>query len=115
LSHNNILQKFAGFSPAFPVHHSNKDRNFSIGLIPNSRYQKIQVILEVAGETLSGCAGLFLPALNSKQKIPVQNGHGTAIITTIPKVCFRLIKPIVSRPFMSCKNFTIQSFEIYKR
>jgi beta-glucuronidase len=61
-------------------------KNFSIALIPNSRYQKIQVTLNVAGETRSGCAGLSLPALNLKREIPVQNGHGTAIIEAAPQL-----------------------------
>jgi beta-glucuronidase len=61
-------------------------KNFAIQLIPNSHYQKIQVNLTIAGETVSDEALLDIAALNLRIKIPIVNGIGTAVLEASPEL-----------------------------
>lgn len=61
-------------------------KDFSISLVPNSNFEKIQVSVALDGSIQEGEAFLHIPELGLAEKIPVKNGRGNAVFHGAPEL-----------------------------
>lgn len=61
-------------------------KNFYIGLVPNSRFKKLRVILQIDGPENNGTAKLEIPKLNLYKEIKCVNGKADIEINAEPEL-----------------------------
>lgn len=60
-------------------------RDFQIGLVPDSTYNKVQVMVKLS-ESCSGTAELVIEELGVKEQILIENGAGEAVVEVKPQL-----------------------------